>query len=104
MHITDFCGHIRLDSLVEIRKDRKGHQLLDELERLEVKLLSQILDDDRRLEMEDFFSGILRFRVGLYKLFHRGFRGGSFSNWLGFGYWTSSGWGLVRQGPDEMLE
>ena len=46
---------IRLDRLVRVGENVVViHQLLDELEILHAQLLRQILDDDRRLDVNDF--------------------------------------------------
>ena len=54
MHIADFCNDVRFNRLVQIRKNLKRHEVLDELKGLETEFLGQRLYGDRRLNVEDF--------------------------------------------------
>ena len=51
---------IVLQRLVGLGEDVHLHQMMDELERLQPKLRRKILDDDGRLDDDDFFAQLLR--------------------------------------------
>ena len=57
--LANFRSNVTFQRLVDVGKNLQGHQVLDELERFESEVFGQILNDDRRLEMKDFFSGVL---------------------------------------------
>ena len=60
---------VGLDRLIDVRENVQRHQLRDELVRFEAKLRRQFLDDDWRLDVNDFL-----FRLGLdRRLFRNGF-------------------------------
>ena len=52
---ADFPRHVRLDRLVDRRENVQLHQIADELERLHIQRRREIADDDRRLDVDDFF-------------------------------------------------
>ena len=71
MKFADLGGDIGFHRLVDIRKDLKRHQILDDLERSQPEVVGKLLDNDRRLEVKNFFSGLgirgfLRFRNRLW--------------------------------------
>ena len=52
---------VRLNRLVDVRENIESHQLGDELVRFQAELRGQLLDDDRRLDVNDFLRFRLRF-------------------------------------------
>ena len=71
MKFADLGGDIGFHRLVDIGKDLKRHQILDDLERSQSEVVGKLLDNDRRLEVENFFTslgirGFLRLRNRLW--------------------------------------
>jgi hypothetical protein len=84
MFFAEFGDRIELEGLVDIGKDLEAHQIGDDLEGLNAKERSEVLDGDRGLKMDDLLVGFRRFR-----LLGSGFNG----SW---GAWLNWGWRLFR--------
>ncbi len=61
--LTDFLGDLDVDGLVRAGEDLEGDEIRDDLEGAQAHLLGQILDDDRRLEMDDLLTRLGQTRL-----------------------------------------
>ena len=75
MLLANLSRDIGLDGLIDVRENLQRHQLGDELVRFQSKLRRQFLDDDRRLDVNDF---LLDFR---FRGRNGGDRRGGFFRW-----------------------
>ena len=85
---ADFRRHIGLHRLVDVDENLHVHQVADDLKRLHIHRHREIADDDRWLDVDDFFLA-LRFAVfgsrAIDRRRGRGFRGRRRSLRLGLG-------------------
>ena len=80
---ANFCSDIRFDGLILVGEDAHAHQILDEVEGLQLHRSRQIFHDDRRLDVKNLFAALVHSGRRVRRKW-RGYR-------LRRGYWLGGG-------------